>query len=164
MCRILAKDAGGANVCAFLDMLAYSEIGAPMLGDPRTDDGYKVIVGSTPMRMFLLQSYADHPRVRCSTLDSDAAGRYQILGRYWPTYEAQLGLLDFSPYSQDRYAIQQIKESRALAPIIAGDIEGAMRLCSRIWASLPGAPYGQHVNDACDLIAAYAQARGKYAT
>ena len=46
MPRITAQQAGGQNRCAFLDMLAASEIGAALLAE--TDDGYNVLVGSTP--------------------------------------------------------------------------------------------------------------------
>jgi muramidase (phage lysozyme) len=162
MCRISVADAGGANMCAFLDMIAVSEIGSQMLADPRTDDGYKVLVGAPPGHLLLLGDYADHPRVRNAALNSDAAGRYQILSRYWPIYKKQLGLPDFGPESQDRYAIQQIKESRAIPAILTGDIVSATRLCARIWASLPGALYGQHVNNMDSLAAAYNTALGAY--
>ena len=56
----------------------------------------------------------------------------------------QLGLKDFSPKSQDAVALQQIKERGALPMIDRGDIRQAIDRCGRnIWASLPGAGYGQ---------------------
>ena len=55
----------------------------------------------------------------------------------------QLGLKDFSPKSQDAVALQQIKERGALPMIDRGDIRQAIDRCSNIWASLPGAGYGQ---------------------
>ena len=50
----------------------------------------------------------------------------------------------FSPEkSQDAVALQQIKERGALPMIDRGDIRQAIDRCSNIWASLPGAGYGQ---------------------
>ena len=160
MARISAKDAGGANVVAFLDMLAYSEIGPVMLKDPQTDDGYRVLVGSLPSKMILMKDYADHPNIYNQATDSTAAGRYQILYRYWEHYKAQLGLRDFGPISQDRYAIQQFKEQRALEDIKAGRFAAAIMKCRNIWASLPGAGYGQREHNLDNLAAAYRQAGG----
>ena len=40
-------------------------------------------------------------------------------------------------------ALQQIKERGALPMIDRGDIRQAIDRCSNIWASLPGAGYGQ---------------------
>ena len=40
-------------------------------------------------------------------------------------------------------ALQQIKERGALPMIDRGDIRRAIDRCSNIWASLPGAGYGQ---------------------
>lgn len=57
MPRITPQAAGGKNVCAFLDVLAFAVIGKPMLKDPRTDDGYRVIVGSIPSKLILLEDY-----------------------------------------------------------------------------------------------------------
>ena len=47
-----------------------------------------------------------------------------------------------SPKSQDAVALQ-IKERGALPMIDRGDIRQAIDRCSNIWASLPGAGYGQ---------------------
>ena len=49
----------------------------------------------------------------------------------------------FSPKSQDAVALQQIKERGALPMIDRGDIRQAIDRCGNIWASLPGAGYGQ---------------------
>ena len=46
------------------------------------------------------------------------------------------------PKSQDAVALQQIKERGALPMIDRGDIRQAIDRCN-IWASLPGAGYGQ---------------------
>ena len=64
-------------------------------------------------------------------------------------------LKDFSPKSQDTVALQQIKERGALPMIDRGDIRQAIDRCSNIWASLPGAGYGQFEHKADSLIAKF---------
>lgn len=143
---------------AFLDMLAWSE-GTDKPGQPTRNRGYDVIVGGS-----LFTSYADHPRKLVTLnpkLRSSAAGRYQLLSRYWDAYRIQLGLNDFSPASQDAVALQQIKERGALPLIDKGDIRQAIDRCSNIWASLPGAGYGQFEHKADNLIARFIAAGGK---
>ena len=139
-------------------MLAYSEIGARLLTN--SDNGYNVVVGGE-----LFSGYADHPRklVKLPKLgiSSTAAGRYQLLMRYWDAYRKRLKLSDFSPSSQDAVALQQIKECGALPDIDAGRFDVAVKKCARIWASLPGAGYGQHENDMNKLRFAYVGAGGK---
>ena len=49
-------------------------------------------------------------------------------------------------------ALQQIKERGALPMIDRGDIRQAIDHCSNIWASLPGAGYGQFEHKADSLI------------
>ena len=152
------------NRRAFLDMIAHSELGPALLA--LSSNGYNVIVGSTPAKPLLFDSYADHPRrvvkIRPG-LASSAAGRYQLLARYYDAYRKTLKLPDFSPDSQDTIALQQIKECRALADIDAGRFDSAVAKCAHIWASLPGAGYGQHENKLADLRAAYITAGGTLA-
>jgi muramidase (phage lysozyme) len=151
------------NVAAFLDMIALSEIGRSMLDDPLTDDGYKVIVGSRPGKLILMQNYAEHPNKLVEYKPGKkgtAAGRYQLLFRYYRHYRDLLGLGDFSPVSQDRIAVRQIAEFRALQLIEQGHFEAAVDKVKPLWASLPGAGYGQHEQRLPDLIAAYTKAGG----
>lgn len=144
---------------AFLDMLAWSE-GTDRPVQPTKNRGYDVIVGGA-----LFSDYSDHPRQLVDLprlkIKSTAAGRYQLLARYWDAYRKQLGLKDFSSASQDAVALQQIKERRALELIDAGDIRQAIDRCSNIWASLPGAGYGQFEHKADSLIAKFKEAGGK---
>lgn len=152
------------NEQAFLDMIAYSEIGEKLL--QISDNGYNVIVGSTPSKPILMTSYKDHPRklIKLSDkLSSTAAGRYQLLSRYWDYYKTFLQLKDYSPASQDSVALQQIKERRAIDDIKAGRFEEAVNKVSNIWASLPNSQYGQHTNDMSDLKTAYVEAGGTIA-
>ncbi|WRQ11929.1 lysozyme [Serratia phage vB_SlqS_ZDD2] len=139
------------NRKAFEDMLGFSE---GTIGIPGSDGGYKVVVGET-----LFQSYQDHPRkkvfIKRINDYSTAAGKYQILERYYDHYKKQLGLKDFSPASQDAIAWQLIRECKAVDDIDAGRIEAAIVKCKSRWASLPGAGYGQQEHSMRRLIDAY---------
>jgi muramidase (phage lysozyme) len=140
---------------AFLQMIAVSEGTAG-----KGENGYNVLCGGG-----LFHSYADHPRVLIDLprlgIKSTAAGRYQLLARYYDVYKKQLGLKDFSPASQDAIALQQIKERKAIADIETGDFATAVQKCSNIWASLPGAGYGQHENKIEQLRVAFVAAGGR---
>lgn len=144
------------NRRAFLDMIAFSE-GTYGKGD----NGYDVLVGGGTF-----DSYKDHPRKVMSinmhgqVIRSTAAGRYQILARYYDAYAKELGLKNFGPPAQDAIALQMIKEQKALPSIDAGNIEEAIRRCANIWASLPGAGYGQHENRMDLLLKKYDEFRG----
>ena len=146
------------NLGAFLDMIAHSEIGEGLLAV--TDDGYNVLVGSTARRPLTFDSYATHPNKLSYTHNSTAAGRYQLLHRYYVAYSKSLNLPDFSPHSQDCIAIQQIKECHAIPLIESGKFSEAVAACAHIWASLPGAGYGQHENTLAALEIAYRNAGG----
>lgn len=144
------------NLRAFLDMIAHSEIGPKLLAE--SDNGYNVLVGGT-----LFIGYADHPRklvqVR-SGLKSTAAGRYQILARYFDHYKILLGLRDFRPAAQDEIATQMIREQRAFVDVQSGRFDVAVDKCKNIWASLPGAGYNQHENSMAALREAFVKAGG----
>ncbi|HHA2675815.1 hypothetical protein [Stenotrophomonas maltophilia] len=102
MAQITAQQAGGVNVVAFLDMLAWSE-GTDNGKQATKDRGYDVIVGGQ-----LFNSFADHPRVLVDLpklkIQSTAAGRYQLLHRYYDAYKKTLGLKDFAPLVATAYA------------------------------------------------------------
>ena len=91
---------------------------------------------------------------------SRAAGRYQFLPGTWSSVSSFLGLQDFSARSQDIAAAELLRQRGALPFILAGDINGAMRLSNKEWASLPGSPYGQPTRKAVDLTAFYNQRLG----
>ena len=125
---------------------------------PGSDDGYLTIVGSTPKHPILMSDYKDHPRQVINLgngLKSTAAGRYQVLERFYDAYKVQLNLPDFSPASQDKIAIQLLYECRAIKLILDGKFIDAVRACRSRWASLPGSPYGQHTNPIEDLVEVY---------
>jgi len=154
----MAKIDGHPNVVAFLDMLAWSE---GTLG--QGNDGYNVMVGGGLFN----NGYRDHPRKLVSLprlgIWSSAAGRYQLLARYWDAYRKQLKLDGFTPFHQDLVALQQIKERGALEKIKDGQISKAIKQCSNIWASLPGAGYGQHEHKLDALLAKYVEFGGRLA-
>lgn len=143
------------NETALLQTIAFSEIGRHLL--THSDNGYNVLFGGC-----LFQSYKDHPRkiITVNGLSSTAAGRYQILERYFDVYKVQLGLMDFSPHSQDMIALQMIKEVGADKLVNEGKFEEAIQKCSTRWASLPFAKYAQHTNDMAYLKAFYENVGG----
>lgn len=149
-----------SNLQAFLDTLAYSE-GTDNGRQPTKDRGYDVIVGGD-----LFSGYKDHPRKLVYLpklgIKSTAAGRYQILARFYDHYKAQLKLPDFSPDSQDKIAIQLIKECKAIDDIEAGRIEEALTKCRSRWASLPGAGYGQNEHKMDLLVSVFKEFSGEH--
>lgn len=163
------------NRRAFLSMIAFSE-GVREGQHPLTvNDGYDVIVtGVDGPEVFT--DYSAHPFspeyegnggvkrpsrvINSKGLTSNAAGRYQFMLVHWDHYRDQLGLPDFGPESQDLWAIQLIRERHALPLIDMGNFADAVHACSNLWASLPGAGYGQHENKLDKLEAAYIDAGG----
>lgn len=145
--------ANDPNVVAFLAMLRVSEGTAG-------PNGYRTLVGGK-----LFNSYADHPRVLVPLpnlgISSSAAGAFQILRKTWDGVRAKLGLPDFSPASQDRAAIELIRQRGALADVRAGRFAAAVEKCRKEWASLPGAGYGQRENSLASLEMAYLNAGGE---
>ena len=121
--------------------------------------GYDVIVGGE-----LFTGLLRSPR-KLVTLNPKlkSTARRRTLPASFPlrdAYRKQLGLKDFSPKSQDAVALQQIKERGALPMIDRGDIRQAIDRCSNIWASLPGAGYGQFEHKADSLIAKFKRSGG----
>jgi muramidase (phage lysozyme) len=146
-----------SNRSAFLDMIAWSEGSTRVDG---SDNGYNVLVGGG-----LFTGYADHPRQPVFFprlgIYSTAAGRYQLLARYFDDYRAMLGLPDFSPESQDAIALEQLREcGTCLNMIDMGNLKAAIGLCAHIWASLPGAGYGQTETELASLTMAFEASGG----
>lgn len=158
------------NQKAFLDMLSISE--GTSTSQATQNDGYDVIVTGIDKKPEIFTDYSNHPfsngrkpkTINSNGLVSTASGRYQFLVRDWAHYRSSLGLPDFGPDSQDKWALQLIKERRALDDIDAGRFSDAVAKCRNIWASLPGANYpGQHMNSLDKLQAAYVAAGGTLA-
>lgn len=156
--RLPVDECGGLNVAAFMDMIAHAE-GVEQFSK---DDGYDVIVGGT-----LFTSYADHPRKLVTLprlgIKSTAAGRYQFLSRTWDDIRVRLGtrvVPDFSPVSQDRGCILLLRQCGAYSLIRAGRVNDAINAARKLWASLPGAGYGQRELTAEALREVYRRAGG----
>jgi muramidase (phage lysozyme) len=159
-----------SNRKAFLDMLAASE--GTSTSPATRNNGYDVIVTGADRKPEIFTDYSTHPFaggrkskvINSKGLTSNASGRYQFMLKDYVHYRELLRLPDFGPESQDRWAMQLIKERRALPDIDAGNFASAVARCKNIWASLPGANYpGQHMNELGVLQAAYINAGGKLA-
>jgi muramidase (phage lysozyme) len=157
------------NQKAFLDMLSVSE--GTSTSAATKNAGYDIIVTGVDGKSETFTDFSDHPfnKGRASKvinsrgLTSNASGRYQFMLKDWHHYRDQLKLPDFGPASQDKWALQLIRERRALDDIEAGNFAAAVAKCSNLWASLPGAGYGQHENQLAALQTAYSNAGGSLA-
>lgn len=143
-----AEDMSNPNIAAFL--------GAIRVGEGTSDgDGYRRLCGGGNF-----DSFGTHPALagwrgfplsaaQCAGAGfgpgcvSTAAGAFQINRPTWNRVAGVLGLSDFSPASQDAAAIQLIREKGALGDVMAGRVADAVAKVRKVWASLPGAGYGQ---------------------
>ena len=124
---------------AFLDMLAWSE-GTDNGRQKTRNHGYDVIVGGE-----LFTDYSDHPRKLVTLnpkLKSTGAGRYRLLSRWWDAYREAAWPERLLRKVRTLWHCSRLR-SVALYLIDRGDIRQAIDRCSNIWASLPGAGYGQ---------------------
>lgn len=138
------------NVQAFLRVIRRGEGTAD-------EGGYRRLFGGGTFA-----SFADHPRVlvKKSGYNSTAAGAYQFLASTWDETRRAMGLKDFSPASQDLGAVGLIARRGALADVIAGRLEEAIKKCGKEWASLPYSPYGQPVISMATARGVFANAGG----
>lgn len=78
---------------------------------------------------------------------STAAGAYQMIVPTWQRARRAGAwgdaLPDFSPASQDEAARRLLIECGAFPLLRVGDLSGAIRKASKLWASLPGSTAGQ---------------------
>lgn len=156
------------NKQAFLRAIRYGE-------GTSGQNGYQTLFGGR-----LFDSYATHPALAgwpgvglsdsvCAMAGfgpgcvSTAAGAYQINKPTWKRVAAKLGLTDFTPDSQDAAAWFLIEEKGADSDVLAGRIDAAVAKVAKIWASLPGANYGQREVAMATFNSVYAQAGGVFA-
>lgn len=163
-----------SNRTAFLDMIGVSE--GTSTSSATQNDGYDVIVTGADGVPEVFTDYSDHPFasgrkpkvVNSHGLASTASGKFQIMLHDWAHYRDLLDLTNsdlypdgaFSPSAQDAYATQLIRERSALPLIDGGQFAHAVAKVSNLWASLPGANYGQHENKLAKLQVAYTDAGG----
>jgi len=159
------SDQAAANEAAFLLTIRTAEGTAG-------PNGYRTLFGGS-----LFSGFSDHPRqaMRYGDLWTSAAGAYQFMaisplpyGRFtkvntWDRIKQRLGLPDFSPESQDLAALELIREAGAAGDVRAGRFDEAIRKVRGIWASLPGAGYGQPEKSLATLRTAYLNAGGALA-
>lgn len=154
------------NLQAFLDTIAFSE--GTSTSPATKNKGYDVIVTGVDGKSEIFTDYSTHPFaggrkskvINSKGLTSNASGRYQFMLLDWAHYKAQLKLPDFGPESQDKWAIQLIRERKALPLIEAGRFVEAVAAVRNLWASLPGAGYQQPEHSIEKLVAAYKRAGG----
>ncbi|MBN2267547.1 MAG: glycoside hydrolase family 104 protein [Candidatus Babeliaceae bacterium] len=137
------------QVEAFLDMISWAEGTAIQYGN----NSYKMQYANGSFT-----ELTNHPQRVISApfahrhLSSSASGRYQFLAATWNEVAAALDLADFSPQNQDLAALFLIYRANALLDVIELRIKSAIAKTSRIWASFPGAPYGQPTHPSEELI------------
>lgn len=118
------------NLRKFLMLITFTE------GTDRDKTPYNELFGFSNFA-----GYDKHPEIiiKSSNYSSSAAGRYQIL----KATAKMLKMKDFTPVSQDLAAIELIKQAGAYRLILEGKFEEAIAKTNKVWASLPGSPYGQ---------------------
>lgn len=127
------------NVRKFLMLITFTE------GTDRQGTPYNELFGFSNFTDF-----SKHPEIIIKTpnYSSSAAGRYQIL----KNTAKFLKMKDFTPESQDLAAIALIKQAKAYDNVLAGEWEKAINKTNKIWASLPGSPYGQPTHKMQDAL------------
>jgi len=146
------------NVQAFLKAIRWAEGTAGV-------DGYRTMFTGK-----LFDGYDKHPNIKhCiplrsgGQLCSTAAGAYQFLFSTWSYLKIRLQLSDFSPANQDLAAVELIREKGALEDVLAGNFDLAVTKVNKVWASLPGSPYGQPVKTLAQLQSVYTNEGGTIA-
>ena len=143
---------------AFLDMLAWSEDWW------RTSENQKSPRFWRHCRRRAIYRILDHPSQTCHAKPKTQINRRRTLPASFPlvgclpqaTWPARL----LSEKVRTLWQYNRIKECSAFAMIDRGDIRRAIDRCSNIWASLPGAGYGQFEHKADGLIAKFKEAGG----
>lgn len=162
------------DVQAFLYMIRSCEHRFPT--DVVNDDCYEIFYGGT---RFI--DLSDHPVITgelapvplpehmCkaaglnSPCYSTAAGAYQMIRPTWTRLRDQLGLEDFSKDSQDRAAVELLRQNGIIAMIEAGEIEAAIKKAGKVWAGLPGNTYQQSPKQLKYALDRFAEGQLRYA-
>ena len=124
---VIAAQNINPKIKAFLKIISWAE-------GTGGEDGYRTHFGYEKF-----DDFSDHPR-KVKSADghhSDAAGKYQAMSFTWDRIAKKIGLKDFSPQSQDLFAIELLKECGAYDLIMQGNIEAAIFAASPTWASFP---------------------------
>jgi muramidase (phage lysozyme) len=161
---------GEKNLKAFLNMIRYAE-------GTNGPNGYAV----TFAYKHIIKNFADHPantgewtghpltaeQCRGAGLNppckSTAAGAYQFIRPTWNRLKKALNLPDFTPQSQDRAAIELIRENGSLDLVQSGKFAEAVTKVRKVWASMPGAGYSQPEKSLAKLREVYLKNGGALA-
>ncbi|URC12543.1 glycoside hydrolase family 104 protein [Flavobacterium sp. B183] len=143
-----------ARIRAFLRMIRVGE-------GTTTNKGYEKIFGGSSFIEDYKKTWEDHPGIvikakgkdskgKEKTYYSSASGAYQIKKDIWNDWGKKFrefyDIKDFSPESQDKFALVILKHKRGndvIRLIRENKIEEAVKLCQGEWASLPDSPHGQ---------------------
>jgi muramidase (phage lysozyme) len=119
------------NVRAFLKAIAAAEGGG-------YDFKYGAVKGkkNDPWRF---SDYSTHPGPGFGGRTT-AAGMYQITMDTWRQHGGKMGLLDFSPKTQDLIAIEMLRSVGVADMIKSGDVAGAIGPAAAKWAAMPLGP------------------------
>lgn len=114
------------------------------------EEGYRALFGWRPGNGKVFTSFADHPRIFVDYTDqsgkrtrTSAAGKFQATWTTWQDFIRERGPHDFSPASQDEFALWLIQKCSALDDVDAGRLRAAIDKCGGRWASLPSATVPQ---------------------
>jgi muramidase (phage lysozyme) len=130
--KALLKD---PRIRAFLEVIKYAE-------------GYfanRVVQYHEGSDWVTLPNFDDHPGRTLPGAGSSAAGAYQIMTDTWfgvkakndPGAKKILGLTDFTPESQDIFAVYKMKTQGIITPLFAGKFADAIQAGCGEWASFP---------------------------
>jgi muramidase (phage lysozyme) len=117
------------NIRAFLKAIADAEGGD-------YDFRYGAVKGKKNDR-WRFTDFSTHPGAGQGGITT-AAGMYQINKVTWQDHgERRMGLIDFSPETQDLIAVSMLRGLGVIEQIKAGDIEAGVARASKQWAALP---------------------------
>ena len=87
-----------------------------------------------------ISNYKTHPNklIKKWGNSSTAAGAYQFVFGTWNKLRIDLKLKDFSPMSQDKAAVEKIKERGGYDAVTTGNVENSNKKLKNEWSSLPG--------------------------
>lgn len=152
--KATGKNTALMNLKAFLLMIQHAE---GTIGP----NAYRTLYGGS-----LFSDYSRHPNITITKwgITSTGSGAYGFLYRTWMELQPALQLPDFSPASQDKGAIELIRRKGAIPDVLEGKIVSAIHKCRKVWASFPGAGYGQSEKPLVSLLQFYVKAGGQLIT
>lgn len=132
------------NVVAFLRVIRERE------SHNRDESAYRIMNGG---QYFTAPPWV-HPGRVFPGGTTTAAGAYQVTKRTWGWVAAEMGLKDFSPANQDRFAVGVLAWLGAINDVVAGNTRAAYTRVSRDagWTSLPGGSQQKQTAEQADAV------------